>query len=407
MGPTSIRVSWWGGDGRHALVNEALDLFESRYPNITVNREYGAFGGFLERLITDLSAGTTPDITQSNYSWLHTLGLGTNVFLDLRTVSDIIDITEFEQGIVNLLPFVTTSDGQVAAAPHGITGRVVLYNRHMLAEHNLTSFPATIEELIAYGEAVSAGNSAVDVDSTNTYALWPIGPETFDIIFLSWLYNHTGRNLQHNGQILHTIDEVEQAFQLMGRLIESGVVPSFDQWETPRDATNPVWMTGRAGSAFEWVGNVFLAGGNFMEGDLDNLGVALLPPMVDGDRQAIMQRPSLTHAIASTTANPELAAYLLNFLYTDQEALLILGSAFGVPLTRTAGALAEAEGLIEGLMLEGFHLLNDNFGEMCELFEDPNLRPARLHALESFWLGETDARQSAELWVNNQQAELR
>jgi oligogalacturonide transport system substrate-binding protein len=406
LGATSIRVSWWGGDARHERVNEALNLFESRYPNITVHREYGAFTGFLDRLVTDLAAGTTADITQSNYSWLHTIGDGTNVFLDLREVSDIIDITEFEQGIVNLLPFVTTADGQVAAAPHGITGRVILYNRHMLAEHGFSTFPQTIDELIAYGEAVAAGNAAVDVGATNTYAFWPIGPETFDIIFLSWLYNHTGRNLHANGQMLHTVDEVEQAFELMGRLIESGTIPSFDQWETPRDATNPVWMTGRAGAAFEWVGNVFLAGGNFMDGDLEGLGVALLPPMATGDGQAIMQRPSLTHAIARTTAEPQLAAYLLNFLYTDLEALEILGNAFGVPLTRTAGELAQSEGLIEGLMLEGFHLLNANFAIMCELFEDPNLRAARFHALESFWIGASNARQAAEAWVNNQQIYL-
>jgi len=404
---TEIRVSWWGGDGRHERVNAALDVFEDRYPHITVAREYGAFAGFLDRLITDLAAGTTPDITQSNYSWLHTLGLGTNVFLDLNTVSDIFDISEIEQGIVNLLPFVTTNDGQIAAAAHGITGRVIIYNRHMLEEHGLSAFPQTIDELIAFGEAVSEGNAAVDVDGTNTYAFWPIGPETFDIIFLTWLYNNTGRNLQANSEILHTVDEVEEVFELMGRLIESGVVPSYEQWETPRDATNPVWMTGRAGAAFEWVGNIFLAGGNFMEGDLEGLGIALLPPMAAGDSQSIMQRPSLTHAISRTTDHPELAAYILNFLYTDEEALLILGDAFGVPLTRTAGTLAQSEGLIEGLMLEGFHLLNANFGEMCELFEDPNLRQERFHALESFWIGETDARESAELWVNNQQSGLR
>jgi len=302
---------------------------------------------------------------------------------------------------------VTTVDGQIAAAPHGITGRVIIYNRHMLEEHGLSAFPQTIDELVAFGEAVSAGNAAVDVDGTNTYAFWPIGPETFDIVLLSWLYNHTGRNLQANGQMLHTVDEVEMAFEAMGRLVASGAVPSFELWEMPRDATNPVWMTGRAGSAFEWVGNVFLAGGNFMDGDLDGLGVALLPPMAAGDRQAIMQRPSLTHAISRTTEQPQLAAYLLNFLYTDHDALTILGDAFGVPLTRTAGNLAQSDGLIQGLMLDGFHHLNANFGEMCELFEDPNLRQERFHAIEAFWIGEFDARTAAEAWVDRQQANLR
>ena len=406
LGATEITVEWWGGDGRHTRVNEALDVFESRYPNITVNRVYGAFGGYLDRLIGDLAAGVTADIVQSNYSWLHTLGRGRNVFLDLREVSDIIDITEFEQGLVNLLPFVTTADGAVAAAPHGITGRVVVYNRHMLEEHGLTTFPQTMEELIAYGQSVAAGNSAIDVDATNTYAFWPIGPETFDIVMLTWLYNNTGRNLQANGQILHTVEEVEMAFEMMGQMIESGTIPSFEQWEMPRDATNPVWMQGRAGGAFEWVGNIFLSGGNFMDGDLDGLGVALMPPLAAGDSQSIMQRPSLTHAISRDTANPQLAAYLLNFLYTDQEALLILGDAFGVPLTRTAGQLAQDEGMIQGLMLEGFHLLNNNFAAMCELFEDPSLRPERFFAIESFWIGEATAREAAEMWVNNQQAGL-
>jgi len=407
IGDTEISIRWWGGDARHTAIIEALNIFMARYENISIDYQYGAFGGYLDQLTMDLGAGTTPDIVQSNFAWIHAFGLGTNVFLNHRDVDHLLDLSEWTP---SLLAYTTTADGQLAGVPHGITGRVVVYSTEMMAAHGLSTFPATFEELIALGESVAANNATLDAGA-NMYPFFPVGNESWDIILFTMLYNETGRGLQLDGEIQYTVDEVEAMFELMGRVIASGALPTFEQQEAPHDTSNPVWMSGRGGGVFEWVGNIFLAGGNFLDNDpgirqVEGLGIALLPAVTPGGRQNVMQRPSLVHSISGTTDYPELAAYLLNFLYTDEDALRAIAHQFGVPLSRTAARVATQDDLIWGLQAEGQDLIGRNVGLMCSFFEDPLLRPERFAAIEAFRTGASTAREAAERWVNGQQSQL-
>jgi oligogalacturonide transport system substrate-binding protein len=403
--PATISFEWWGGDARHEAVLEAIALFESRYPHIEVNPIYGAFGGYLDRLTLDLAGGTEADVLQSNFAWVHNLGGGYNVFADHLTLP-YLDLTEWSS---DLRAFTTTRDGQLSGVSHGVTGRVVVYSTEM----SPNGFPTTWDELIAAGPAIAAVNAAVDAGN-NTYAFFPVGYQSWDIIIMTMILNEYGVNLQANGQILPTVDQVESALNVIGAAIEAGALPTFVQQEAPLDTTNPVWMQGRGGGLFEWVGNIHLAGGNFQDNDqatrvMEGVGVALLPTMSAGTTANSMQRTSLVHAVTQGAVDrgvEHIAAYFLNFLYTDEEALLILGDAFGIPLSRSAAAIAAQEDQVWGLMAEGLDLLTANVGDMCSLFEDADLRPARRAAFEAFHSGDISAREAAERWVNDQQAYL-
>jgi oligogalacturonide transport system substrate-binding protein len=240
--------------------------------------------------------------------------------------------------------------------------------------------------------------------------MFPVGRESWDIIVMTMILNEFGVNLQEGGRILPTVAQVEHVFEVLGRAIESGALPTWVQQEAPHDTTNPVWMQGRGGGVFEWVGNIFLAGGNFQEGNLDGLGVAMLPSITPGGSQLSMQRTSLVHAVTRASVErgtSHVAAYFLNWFYTDEDALMILGNQFGIPLSRTAASIAAREQNTRGLQLEGLNLLEANVGSMCSLFEDPGLRDERVHAIDAFRMGVMTARQAAEHWVNEQQALLR
>ncbi|MCL2197492.1 MAG: extracellular solute-binding protein [Defluviitaleaceae bacterium] len=403
--PATITFEWWGGDARHEAINNAVAIFMDRYPHITVNTIYGAFGGYLDRLTMDLAAGTEADVLQSNFAWVHALGDGYNVFANHNTLP-YLDLTEWSD---DLRAFTTTRDGELSGVPHGITGRVVIYNTEMFPG----GFPATWDELIEVGAEIAANNTAVD-GGNNRYAFFPVGYQSWDIILMTMILNEYNVNLQAGGQILPSVDQVEAAFEMMGRAIDAGALPTFVQQEAPLDTTNPVWMQGRAGGLFEWVGNIFLAAGNFGDNDpsarqVEGVGVALLPTMSAGTSANSMQRPSLVHAVTQGAVNrgvDHIAAYFLNFIYTDPEALLAIGDQFGVPLARSAASVADSEGQVWGLMADGLELLVANTGDMCHLFEDPNLRPARAAAIEAFRTGGATAREAAERWVNEQQSYL-
>jgi oligogalacturonide transport system substrate-binding protein len=216
------------------------------------------------------------------------------------------------------------------------------------------------------------------------------------------LYNEYGRPFQVNWQIQYTVEEVEAVYEIIGRLIESGVMPTFEQQEPPHDSTNPVWMQGRAGSSLEWINLINNLVNDFNEGQSE-MGVALVPNTGNAANSLILQRPSLVHVVSRNSAHPELAAYLLNFLYTDEEALLILGDAFGIPMSTTAWDIFVREGHMEGLLAEGIELQLANVGEMCEFFEGAVRADVRYPAMEAFRLGSINAREAAEMFVDGQQ----
>lgn len=403
----TIRFSWWGGDSRHEAVLAAIEIFESRYPWITVEPEFGAFDGYLDALTVQLAGQAEPDVVQVNYAWIHNLGGGINVFADLHDFADIIDFDEFDP---TFLDTTTTADGQRAGLPLGMHGRVILYNVDMLAEHGFETFPETWDELIELGAQVSAGNTAVD-GGGNQYPFFPAGSVgnnlTIDILIFQILYNETGKSLVENGQIAYTVDEVASVFEMFQRAVDAGAMPSAVQLEGPGDVTHPVWMEGRGGSVFEWVGNINVPADSFMDtpGE-EGLAVALAPAMSPGGGRSSLQRPSLVHTISRNSDHPEVAAYFLNFLYTDEEALTALQIQFGVPAGRTALMVAEREGLIYGLRARGTELLETHGLDMGSIFEDPGLRGARLHAIESWWLGVSTPAEAAALWIDGQNDEM-
>ncbi|MCL2216606.1 MAG: ABC transporter substrate-binding protein, partial [Defluviitaleaceae bacterium] len=408
--PATLRVAWWGGDARHAVINAGLDLFEERYPHITIVREYGAFGPYLDALIVMLADGNEPDVLQSNYAWIHFLAGGNNPFLNLFDFADIIDLGEWTP---ELLAYGVTADGQKAGVIHGLMGRVLAYDTRVYPD----GFPATFDEWIAMAPDIVAGNTALDTPG-NQYAFWPLGSPgnnlSMDILIMNMIHNHYGGMLlESNGRINPTVDQVEYIFNIIQRMIDVGLLPTHEQMEDAGDATTPVWMEGRGGAIFEWASNIHLAGSAFLDNSIADrnmgyLNVSLIPAITPGGSRDSIARPSLVHAVGANTNYPELSVYLLNWIYTDSEALDYFArpEAFGVPLSNSANQRHREMGGVWGIQEQAFIMLEDNLGQMDGAFENVALRAERVSTIEMFRNGELNAREAAERWVNNQQYQL-
>lgn len=61
-GEVQISFSWWGDTGRHDKYNEIIDLFEAENPNIKVDRQFGGWDDYWDRLTTQVSGGNAPDV---------------------------------------------------------------------------------------------------------------------------------------------------------------------------------------------------------------------------------------------------------------------------------------------------------------------------------------------------------
>ena len=81
--PVTIRLAWWGGETRHKATVAAAEAFMKKYPNITVKTEYSGFEGYYDKLVTQLAAGTGPDMFQFMISWFGDFQKSPEMFADL------------------------------------------------------------------------------------------------------------------------------------------------------------------------------------------------------------------------------------------------------------------------------------------------------------------------------------
>ncbi|WP_416417032.1 ABC transporter substrate-binding protein [Paenarthrobacter aromaticivorans] len=69
-GKVELRFSWWGGDKRAQLTQQAIAAFEAENPNIKIKAEYGDWSGYWDKLATQVAANDAPDIIQMDEKYI-------------------------------------------------------------------------------------------------------------------------------------------------------------------------------------------------------------------------------------------------------------------------------------------------------------------------------------------------
>src|SRR5690625_1099111 len=59
-----LRMAWWGGQERHDLTLEVIELYEEQNDHIKIIPEYSGIDGYFDKLTTQFGGGNAPDIIQ-------------------------------------------------------------------------------------------------------------------------------------------------------------------------------------------------------------------------------------------------------------------------------------------------------------------------------------------------------
>ena len=119
----TLRFSWWGGDTRHEATIQAIETYMAQNPGITIEYEYMGFDSYYEKLLTQLSSNTQPDICSVDYKWIGDLIAQNKPFVNINEISDQIDLSKFDQ---NFIHDFCGQDDYLIGVPCGINGRGVL-----------------------------------------------------------------------------------------------------------------------------------------------------------------------------------------------------------------------------------------------------------------------------------------
>lgn len=310
----NLRFTWWGSDTRQQRTQEIIDAFEEANPGVTISPEPGDWGGYWDRLATQVAANDAPDIIQMDEKYIREYA-ERGALLDLSDV-DVSDMTES-----------TVATGVIDDTPYGIPTGI---NALMLAAN-----PAVFEEAGVKMPDDSTwtwedyADVAAQISDSGAYgATGPNEPATFQI----WLRQQGKEMTDENGELGFEPADAEAYFQMQLEMLQDGAYPAAsilaeDQSPGPDQSLTG---TGQVAMGGWWTNQ--LAGLSTAAGE--DLVPLRLPATDSGDAQ-LFYKSSMFMSGNARTEHPEEVARFIDFMVNSEEAGAINLADRGLPANLT------------------------------------------------------------------------
>lgn len=316
-GAGSLRVVWWGNQVRTERTNEVLRIFAASHDGLDVVGEPGDWGGYWDKLATQVAAGTPPDVVQMDEKYLLEY-VERGALMNLDELG--LDTTAFDAGAAE----VGEVDGVLFAVNAGTTAPVVMANPALFDQAGMDlpdDTTWTWEEMVELGGELSSklpeGSFGVTDFSGRdaAFRVWvrQSGAETFD-----------GSAPGFDASV------AADFFTLSKKAMDSGATPTAEL--SVEDVSAPVdqrlFATGRTGLAI-YSSNQVAA---FDAALGDGVELLRLPSLSGSAAEAqLAHQASMYWVVMSDSADPERSRDLVDFMVNDPEAGRIAGAERGVP----------------------------------------------------------------------------
>lgn len=306
-GTVELRFSWWGGDKRAQLTQEAIKQFEAENPKIKVKPEFGDWSGYWDKLATQVAANDAPDIIQMDEKYI-TEYSSRGALLDLSKYD--IDTSKLDEAALNA----GKSEKGLTGIAAGINAATILANPKVFeaagvplpddAKWTWDDFGRIAAEITAKSPKGTYGAAAYGTDEASL-GVW----------------------LRQSGKSLYTSDgklgfepgDIAQWWAFLKELSQKKAVPSASEVveaeAAPLDQSG--LATGRNGMAFWW-SNQAPALEKASGGDLKILRF----PTKTGSAAdtKLWYKASQFWSASSRTKHPQETAKFINFLTNNVKA---------------------------------------------------------------------------------------
>ena len=314
----TLHISWWGNDGRAALMSKAIDLFEKKYPNVTVKAEsVGAPDDLFNRLTTDFAAGgtTAPDVFALGGALPQQYG-ASGQLLDLGTVSKYVDIKDYPKTAT----VSATVKGKLYGLPTGGNAIGVLVNEDLFqkAGVDLPKSDWTWDDFVTAANEIGksdAGVAGVDLriqDILGTYIAQ---------------LNKTGV-YNFKGKVAATPKQIQSWLEIEQRLVKGGGMPDpsvvVENHNLTPDQT--LFGTGKAAMTFTYSNQIAA----YSQGT-NGAKVEIVAPPTSTKLSGLSVLPSQFWAINAHTAHPAASALLVDWLLNQPQAAKVILADRGLP----------------------------------------------------------------------------
>jgi multiple sugar transport system substrate-binding protein len=310
-----LRVSWWGGDSRHAKWNEMLDKFEEEYPHITVKREFTDYNAYWDKLATQAAGGNAPDvIMQVMHKFAEYADRGQLMELDELIDSGKIDLSDWSQPIIESGKL----NGKTYMVSYGNTSSAILYNATLF--ENAGVEPPAMHW--TWDDFISKANEIQSKLPEGTWATEDLGG--YDTFYVNYLLSKEKVGFYtEEGQLAFDKQDMIDYLSMWDDMRSAGVTPPPSvQAEFPSERPEQTMLAQGKVSMFVRPLNQLPA---FQNGTEDHLKLAMVP----SDARSGHDLGGAYVSLYSKTKHPEEALLLLNFFISDTDAADVMTMEYG------------------------------------------------------------------------------
>lgn len=312
----TLRVVWWGSEGRTNATLKAIEQFEALNPNIDVQAEAVPFDGYMDKLSTQIAANDAPDLIQLPVEYVAQLASG-GALLNL----DAVDLTNLDSATT----LAANIDGQQVAVASGLSATAIVANKSLFEAAGVAlpdDATWTWDDFAATAKAVSDGSASGIV---GTQAL---GTDLTS--FEAYLRQQGSEVYDTEGNILIEPADVVAYLELTRRIIDEGgsYGPETSSEVTALPLEQTPSATNTAAMGF-WASSQFTALSNASGQEL----VPLRLPSMTGEAGAHQMSIGVAQywSVSSRSAHPAEAQALLDFIVNDVDAGKTLLIVRGTP----------------------------------------------------------------------------
>lgn len=334
----TLRYSWWGSDARHKAILEAIEIYEGLNPHVKIEAEYGAFGSYYQKLLTELSGGTAPDIISVDYKWVQDLISKGKPFVDMYTMQDQIDMSGFD------MDFAAEHGGDggtyLLGLPLAINTIGFVYNEDLAAEAGID-----MNNEWDWDTVIAAGEKLREHDDSKYLMIMSMNHYIY--YMKTRLKQMTGNNLFHDDYTFgFEREQLVEVFTYFREMLDKGILPPFEE-ATQYSSASIEEIPG-------WIGGEYLIGPTSASKILPiehvssfETGVARYPVPEDAVNPGIITTPSMLITINKESDHIDEAAKFINWMLNDEEANLAVKDTIGLPANEPTRSLLLEQNLVE------------------------------------------------------------
>ena len=365
--PVTLTMSWWGGESRHNAYQEAIKAFSAEHSTITVNPTFAAWSGWEDTMSTKFAGGVAEDVCQINWNWLYNYSKNGQTFIDLNSVSDYLDLTQWDEA---KLAACNVANAQ-QCVPVSMTGRIFYWNKTTFDKAGI-SFPTTLDELMA------AGKTFQEKLGDDYYPLH-LGAYDRMILMVFYLESKYGKDWADpvTSTLNYTEDEIAEGIDFIKSLVDGHVMMNLKTYYSANSDTathqSNEWITGKIAGIFEWDSAASKYSSALDDSNKDGFTVG--EEIKFGDNNGGFSKVSMGLAITKTCKNVAEAATLINFLLNEEKGASIMGSECGIPASKAGLKFAQDAGAVKSLVAEAnAKVMAFTTNKLDPLFENNDLK---------------------------------